>query len=68
MHKVDERMAEWMAAYQRLKDARARLKAAASTPLGASDELRDETHRLQIEADAALQAFQDEFDALKGKP
>jgi hypothetical protein len=68
MHKLDERLADWMQAYQRLKDARARLKDAAATPLGAAEQLRDEVHRLQIEADAALQALQSEFDSLKGKP
>jgi hypothetical protein len=65
MHKLDERLAEWMEAYRRLKEARARLKAAAATPLGAPEELRDEAHRVQIEADAALHALQLEFEALK---
>jgi hypothetical protein len=68
MHKLDERLEAWMQAYGRLKEARARLKHAAATPLGAAEDLRDEVHRLQIEADAALQGLQAEFEAAKKKP
>jgi hypothetical protein len=64
LYKVDARLAEWMKAYERLKEAQSRYKA----PLlnrETSQQVREEVDRLQREAETALSDLQVAFDEAK---
>ena len=60
---LDAKLAAWSALYGRVREAQARLNTPDQTC--SVSELRAEADRLQRESDAALQALQMEFDAMK---
>jgi len=67
VHKVDRKLADWMEAYSRLKEAQAMFK---STTLSRADgdKLQDELAKRKQEAEAALKELQDAVHEVKVQP
>jgi hypothetical protein len=62
METLDLKLADWTAAYGRLKEAQANLNAAGTS---ATKGMRDDVAQLQREAEGALASMQIEFDLIK---
>lgn len=65
LNRVDRKLAEWLAQYELLKVARARLKEAMATTEPVPAELKNEVDRLLRTCGAALDELNAEYKRLK---